>query len=216
MELTKPMIYFHGCLRVRRSLFTQFARPNRSGFLHPMIHLGFGIEFEQPAIVAEALAQAALHDSYLEPYLLKSEEAARNTKDGPSTSMVELIEQVRADAKLSGSAHWEDGNKLRDGVLQRASREMISYASRWKADADELERKTAEMINAVGELRLLPTNAKCLIKIILHSLLHSSSAKSTETHQVRLLLHALRQLRHLFLVILVTTMVDYRSEDSAP
>ena len=33
---------------------------NLTGFLHPLIHLGFGIEFEQPAIVAEALAQAAV------------------------------------------------------------------------------------------------------------------------------------------------------------
>ena len=28
-----------------------------------MIHLGFGIEFNQPAIIAEALAQAAVHDN---------------------------------------------------------------------------------------------------------------------------------------------------------
>jgi hypothetical protein len=33
------------------------------GFLHPIIHLGFGVEFRQPAIIAEALAQAAVHDN---------------------------------------------------------------------------------------------------------------------------------------------------------
>lgn len=36
-----------------------------AGFLHPMIHLGFGIEFQQPAIIAEALAQAAVHDNWI-------------------------------------------------------------------------------------------------------------------------------------------------------
>lgn len=36
-----------------------------AGFLHPMIHLGFGIEFKQPAIIAEALAQAAVHDNWI-------------------------------------------------------------------------------------------------------------------------------------------------------
>jgi len=36
-----------------------------AGFLHPMIHLGFGVEFKQPAIIAEALAQAAVHDNWI-------------------------------------------------------------------------------------------------------------------------------------------------------
>ena len=35
------------------------------GFLHPIIHLGFGVEFKQPAIIAEALAQAAVHDNWI-------------------------------------------------------------------------------------------------------------------------------------------------------
>ncbi|OMP82050.1 hypothetical protein BK809_0006359 [Diplodia seriata] len=34
------------------------------GFAHPMIHLGYGLEFRQPAVVAEALAQAAVHESW--------------------------------------------------------------------------------------------------------------------------------------------------------
>ncbi|KAI0681969.1 hypothetical protein BC835DRAFT_1301004, partial [Cytidiella melzeri] len=32
-----------------------------SGFLHPMIHAGYGAEFDLPGLVAEGLAQAALH-----------------------------------------------------------------------------------------------------------------------------------------------------------
>ena len=35
------------------------------GFLHPIIHLGFGVEFKQPAIIAEALAEAAVHDNWI-------------------------------------------------------------------------------------------------------------------------------------------------------
>src|SRR5579871_6097848 len=44
-----------------------------SGFLHPLIHLGFGIEFKQPAIIAEALAQAAVHDNWIRPLYFESE-----------------------------------------------------------------------------------------------------------------------------------------------
>jgi hypothetical protein len=47
-----------------------------AGFLHPLIHLGFGIEFNQPAIIAEALAQGCCHDSWISPYLLKTEAAS--------------------------------------------------------------------------------------------------------------------------------------------
>ena len=116
-----------------------------------MIHLGFGIEFEQPAIVAEALAQAALHDNYLLPYFSAAEEAARKSKGSSSTSMLEVIDMVRNDGILSVSAHWEDGNKLRDGVLHRAADEMVKYASLWTVEPEQLRYKTAEMVNSVGK-----------------------------------------------------------------
>jgi hypothetical protein len=126
-------------------------RTDGAGFLHPLIHLGFGIEFQQPAIVAEALAQAALHDNYLLPYFSAAEEGARKSQGPSSASMLEIIEMVRNDETLSVSAHWEDGNKLRDGVLHRAADEMVRYASFWTVKPEELRYKTAEMVNGVGE-----------------------------------------------------------------
>ncbi|KAL8693477.1 MAG: hypothetical protein Q9218_001708 [Villophora microphyllina] len=117
-----------------------------AGFLHPLIHLGFGIEFEQPAIIAEALAQAAAHDGWIGPYLLKTEKAAGNSQ--ASKSLVEILDQIREDPKLRNAAHWDDGNKIRDGILARAPDEMIKYASQWTVRVDELDLKTAEMTNA--------------------------------------------------------------------
>jgi len=61
---------------------------------------------------------------------------------------VQLIQETRSDDKLRKSAHWEDGNKLRDGVFVRAPDEMITIASQWHVKPEELEQKTAEMINA--------------------------------------------------------------------
>lgn len=115
------------------------------GFLHPLIHLGFGIEFRQPAIIAEALAQAAVHLDWEGKYLLAVEKAATE----PSTkTMVELLEEIRADKKLSTAAHWSDGNKIRDGLLQRAPEETMKYAKQWTVSPGELDEKTAEMTNA--------------------------------------------------------------------
>lgn len=119
------------------------------GFLHPIIHLGFGVEFKQPAIIAEGLAQTAVHTGWIGPYLVEAEKQAKTAGTGPK-SMVQLLDEIRADKKLSTAAHWDDGNKIRDGILVRAPDEMIKYASQWTVKPEGLEAKTAEMINANG------------------------------------------------------------------
>ncbi|KAI9647188.1 hypothetical protein NHQ30_003571 [Ciborinia camelliae] len=117
-----------------------------AGFYHPLIHLGFGIEFHQPAIIAEALAQASVHENWLSKYLLDAE---KNASPGNKT-LPQLLDEVRDDKKLSTAARWEDGNKIRDGILARAPDEMIKYASQWTVGQGELEAKTAQMINSSG------------------------------------------------------------------
>ena len=120
------------------------------GFLHPLIHLGFGVEFQQPAIIAEALAQAAVHSGWIGRFLVDSEEeAARSTSE--SKSLVQLLDEIRSDQKLSTAAHWDDSNKVRDGIMVRAPEEMIKYASQFKVNEQELDLRTAEMVNAVGK-----------------------------------------------------------------
>ena len=116
-----------------------------AGFLHPMIHLGFGVEFKQPAIIAEALAQAAVHDSWMGPFMLDAEKAAASS--GKGKPMVELLDEIRADKKLSSAAKWNDSNKIRDGILVRAPDEMIRVAAEWKVMPGAIIEKTAEMTN---------------------------------------------------------------------
>lgn len=122
-----------------------------AGFLHPIIHLGFGIEFQQPAIMAEALAQAAVHNSWMAPLFLGCEKAAKapRGKDQPRKTIVQLLSECANDPKISTAAHWEDGNKIRDGLLKRAPQEMINIASQYTlSESDDLEEATAEMVNA--------------------------------------------------------------------
>lgn len=131
-----------------------------AGFVHPLIHLGFGVEFAQPAIVAEGLAQAATHDAWIGGFLLGAERVAdARKKEGKADAGVtlgQLLAEIRADEKLAGAARWEDANKLRDGVVGRAGKEMCELAVKWVVDENssekELERKTAEMIDASGRL----------------------------------------------------------------
>lgn len=118
------------------------------GFFHPIIHLGFGLEFNQPAIIAEALAQACIHDDWMKDLLLPSEKAASETPLQSLKTMPELLTAIRTDPKLSAAAHWDDGNKIKDGILVRAPEEMLKYAAQWRVPEGMLQEKTAEMMNA--------------------------------------------------------------------
>jgi hypothetical protein len=124
-----------------------------AGFLHPIIHTGFGVEFKQPAIIAEGLAQACVHDDWMK-LLFHGIERAAEEKRGRSEckTIVQLLEEIKQDEELSNAAHWEDGNKIRDGVMKRALEKTLAVASQYTiSEDDDLEEKTAEMINAAGE-----------------------------------------------------------------
>ncbi|TKA63034.1 hypothetical protein B0A49_09507 [Cryomyces minteri] len=136
---------FAGDVRADDMLVRMFA-----GFLHPIIHLGFGVEFKQPAIIAEALAQAAVHDNWMGPLLLGAEKAAKEKGTTESKTLVQLLDEIRADKKLVKGPRYDDGNKLRDGVVKRVPQEMIHHARQYVVGADELDEKVAEMTNAAA------------------------------------------------------------------
>jgi hypothetical protein len=94
-----------------------------------------------------------VHENWIGALFYKCEEAARaNSPDRrPAKSVVQLLDEIRLDEKLRGAAKWEDGNKIRDGVLKRAPEEMVKYASQYVVHESELEEKTAEMINAASK-----------------------------------------------------------------
>ena len=85
-------------------------------------------------------------------FFLPAEKAAATEER--NKSLVDLLDEIRADQKLSTAAHWDDGNKIRDGILVRAPDEMISYASQYRVSEDELEEKTAEMTNTAGKTKM--------------------------------------------------------------
>ena len=122
------------------------------GFLHPFIHLGFGVEFRQPVIIAEGLAEACCHDEWIGKLLLTAEEAAKASPPSKSRTLVDLLDEIRANKELSNAAHWDDGNKIRDGILARAGETMIRIAAQYTVKPEELEKRTAEMTNAASTL----------------------------------------------------------------
>ncbi|ORY69641.1 uncharacterized protein BCR38DRAFT_419681 [Pseudomassariella vexata] len=129
------------------------------GAYHPIIHLGFGIEFDQPAIVAEGLAQAASHDRMnIETLFFKAERLASDSGLSPSLKpkpLVQLAHEARTNDKLRTAPRWSDlGNKMKDGVVGRALDEMAHLAAQFRIPLTEkdLDRRTAEMVSTCAYL----------------------------------------------------------------
>ncbi|CRG87360.1 hypothetical protein PISL3812_04377 [Talaromyces islandicus] len=120
-----------------------------AGLIHPIIHLGFGIEFNQPAIIAQGLAEAAVHESWVAPFLKGVEKAAGGVGSQAGKSLTQLLRDVREDEVLSKSAHWGDGNYMRNGTLKRAPVKMEEYAKQYTVSPNSLNEQLAEMINAL-------------------------------------------------------------------
>ncbi|KZL87292.1 hypothetical protein CI238_10567 [Colletotrichum incanum] len=118
-----------------------------AGFLHPIIQLMYGVEWEQPVIVAEGLAQAAVHTNQLKDFFDETERRANETAKTPMPQIAELIEEVRTDQKLAKAAEMKDANKIFDGVMKRAPEEMLKIASKVKVLPEELDERTAEMFH---------------------------------------------------------------------
>nr|UYO77221.1 oxidoreductase ptaJ like [Trichoderma oligosporum] len=118
------------------------------GLYHPIIHLGFGVEFDQPSIVAEGLAQAASHHPGLiwTPFFRRSEELARSGSVQPKP-LAQLYQAVRANDKIRGAARLQDGPFRGQGMVERAADELVPVAAQFQVTPDTLERAKAEVLS---------------------------------------------------------------------
>ena len=75
------------------------------GAFHSLIHLGFGIEVEQVSIIAEGLAQAAVHDQLgTDPFFLDAENLA-NESAYEEHNLVDFLTEARANETIRGGRH---------------------------------------------------------------------------------------------------------------
>ena len=127
-------------------------------FYHPLIHLGLGLEFKQPAIVVEALAQAAVHDNSYAPFLKGAEAmVAKGNSTSKSKNLVELLDQCRTQESLRTAV--TNGDKIFAGIIAMIGQsldDVIQCASQWTVRPEELDEKAAEMLNAAGICHALP------------------------------------------------------------
>ena len=118
-----------------------------------MIQLSYGLEFEQPAIIAEGLAQTATHKARFNDLFARIEAAAEATdqtgQEKPAQRpLTEICETLHsAHSKLATSVRWSDDDFVFDGIMARAGAEAIALCSQIRVNPAELEERTAEMLH---------------------------------------------------------------------
>lgn len=132
-----------------------------TGYVYGLIHIGLAFEFKQPLLLAEGLAQAAVHhDWWYTDYLSTAETLAAEAKE-PPLPLADLVDMEREDLKISTASSYSyhsqtrkysgkwamDKEMARDGILPNAKAEIVRLAARWRVDPDDLERATAELVN---------------------------------------------------------------------
>jgi hypothetical protein len=116
--------------------------------IHPLIHFGFGVEFQQPTVIAEALAQATCHNSFFGPFLRTCEKLAKEQTNEKGSALIDLMRAIRKEPSLYDVKYWDGGDSLNDKIVSEAPQKLCEIAARWTVKVDELEEKTAEMMNA--------------------------------------------------------------------
>jgi hypothetical protein len=149
---------------------------SRPGFLHPMIHLGCALEFNQPLLVAEALAAGCVHDDWPRLFLFPVEEYVQGTPETPARSMLEILDQLHHDPAIKNAVQMSDPlNKISDGLLAKARENLIPYLAQYRVQptANTLQTHMVDMVHScaymVGAAQH-PGKVEALDFVLLHAL----------------------------------------------
>lgn len=138
------------------------------------------MEFEQPLVVAEALALTAIHDSLFGQTLAQIEQVARQSPI--SDSLISLQRDIHNNEKLRKAMHYTHGvNQVRDGLMVNEKEEFMRLMSAWKVQPHELEEKTAESLNSTCKEILM---SPFLLVLTYLSILDSSCSETRETDSI--------------------------------
>ncbi|KAF7730147.1 hypothetical protein EC973_002755 [Apophysomyces ossiformis] len=180
LELFQKEIDKHGPIdTVRRWVYSgdMLAR-TIGGAFHPLIHIGYGLEFDVPGLIAEGLAMAACTTLDLHPLIdnlppledklqpISASGATPSALDQvtsnvttkldinaspKSNPLVDIVQEIQQDKDFDGVVKFEDEVKIRT-VLQnrKATEKLKQYVARWPVtpNKDDLQLKLRELYEA--------------------------------------------------------------------
>lgn len=141
------------------------------------MHVGLGLEFKQMPILAEGLAEAAVHHDWWYTEFLTASAAEAEKALESRHSVIECFDEALKDPVITSCSSWDyckqyqppseeypEGRwfvtrePYRDGVIGLAKKEMARVAARFRVSPDDdLERATAEIINTSSMCLFVPS-----------------------------------------------------------
>jgi hypothetical protein len=127
------------------------------GIMHPVLHLGYALEYAQPALVAEALAQAAIHErnnDALSLFFPTTEKAARENQKSGQKGLLQLMQEIGQDAKMRESFKGPELERIKN-VINNAFDGIVHHTMQYTIAAEDVEMRILEMLDVIGEFSFL-------------------------------------------------------------
>ena len=122
--------------------------------MHPVIHLGYALEYEQPALVAEALSMASIHEADytgLNLFFPLSDEAAGGVGKHREKTLFQLFQEMREDKTLRESCKGPEIEHIKN-VVPKAVKELVHYAGQYTVSREQIDESTLEMLDVMGKI----------------------------------------------------------------
>ncbi|KAF8923044.1 hypothetical protein BGZ58_003435 [Dissophora ornata] len=128
-----------------------------SGAFHPLIHIGYGFDFEIDATVAEGLAMMAVTSALMAPFIvhpagvvekITSKVAAQLSISKSSTpkTVVEILKAIQDDRELDDVAAYPMPSKTMEVVKhEKVASKIQHYLSGWDVEGKSLIRMTQDI-----------------------------------------------------------------------
>ncbi|KAH7060308.1 hypothetical protein BKA57DRAFT_446878 [Linnemannia elongata] len=133
-----------------------------SGAFHPLIHLGYGVDFGIDAVVAEGLAMMAVTSTMMSPFVVapatKVEKvttkiASQLSFSEPTSAktIVDILTALREDRELDNVTSYPDANKTMEVSKSKVAASKIQkLLSEWKVEetTQDIDLKAKELYKA--------------------------------------------------------------------
>lgn len=115
----------------------------------------YGLEWAQPALVAEGLAQASVHKDAYGELFASVDEKARKNPPAALRHLADLLDSIGAEyPHLVAESRWEDGDGSQTAVLNRIPDQVADYlAANVSVSADDdFSEQVDSMVHACAYL----------------------------------------------------------------
>ncbi|KAI1296999.1 hypothetical protein EDD11_007312 [Mortierella claussenii] len=133
-----------------------------SGAFHPLIQLGYGIDFGIDAVVAEGLAMMAVTSKMMSPFIVEPVTAVEKvttklvsqlsiSESSSTTTVVDMLTALREDRELDSVTSYPAANKNADVTKSKvAASKVQKLLSEWKIEEtiEDIDLKSKDLYKA--------------------------------------------------------------------